>query len=423
MRELVAGLSTFSTLSYIIFVQPALLSQAGADFYTVLFATCVSSAFATFILGALTNLPFAIAPAMGHNVFFVITICGLFGLSFRQAMFVNFLSASVSLLISLTGILWFVVDKMPKALKVGITSGIGLLIGMVGFQWGGIIEPSQATMIKLSDIKSVPFVATSIGVLTCSVLHALGVKFAVLVGVATSTAIVLIKGYVSLPESVFSIPRLPENIVNIELVIPREKLMDILSAFLVLLILDVFDTAGTLVGLFTAANIKPEKKTVKRAFISDSLGAVFGTILGTTTLTTYIESAVGVQAGGKTKLTAFTVAVLFVASLFLLPVVELVGKEISYEGKILHPQIAPAMIFVGFMMLGAIKEIDFQDVTDFFPAVVTILTMGFSLSITDGIAFGFISYTLMKLLSGRTKELNIFVIIVTLIFAVKMIFE
>lgn len=423
MREVIAGLSTFSTLSYIIFVQPAILSQVGADFYTVLFATCVSSAIATFILGLSTNLPFAIAPAMGHNIFFVITICGAFGLSFYQGMFVNFASAVTSLFISLTGVLWLTVDKMPKALKIGITSGIGLLIGMVGFQWGGIIEPSQATIVKLGDIRSAPFLATLAGVFTCAVMYAIGVRFSVILGIFVSTIIMLVEGYVALPDKFISLPSLPERIVNIDFAIPTEKIVDIFSAFLVLLILDVFDTAGTLVGLFTAANIEPDKKTVRRAFVSDSIGAALGTVLGTTTLTTYIESAVGIQAGGRTKATAFTVAAMFLISLFFLPTIEIVGKEVMYNGKPLHPQIAPAMIFVGFSMLSVMKDLDFNDITEFFPAMVTFLIMGFSLSITDGIAFGFISYTLLKLFSGRVKDLNLFVIAVTGLFLLKLILK
>lgn len=421
-REILAGLTTFSTLSYIIFVQPAILSSVGGDFYTVLFATCVASAFATFIVGILANLPFAIAPAMGHNIFFALTLCTAFGLTFHQAMFVNFLSAITSLLISLSGILWLTIDKMPKSLKIGITSGIGLLIAMVGFQWGGIIEHSEATIVKLGDIKSLPFITTSAGFLVAVILYSMRVRGSVILGIITSTVILLATGHIKIPDKIFSLPSLPQRIINIDFFVPSEKLIDIFSAFLTLLILDVFDTAGTLVGLFSAAKITPDRKTVKMAFVSDSLGAVLGTVLGTTTLTTYVESAAGIQAGGRTKTTAFTVSALFIISLFFLPIIEIVGKEIVFNGKSYHPQIAPAMIFVGFSIMSILKEIDFDDPTEFIPAIITFLTMGFSLSITDGISFGFISYTLLKIFSGKAKDINAFVVIVTLIFLGKIIF-
>ncbi|MCS7213030.1 MAG: NCS2 family permease [Candidatus Calescibacterium sp.] len=423
MREIIAGVSTFSTLSYIIFVQPAILSKVGADFYTVVFATCVSSAIATLILGATTNLPFAIAPAMGHNIFFAFTICSAFGLTFYQGMFVNFLSALTSLLVSLTGVLWITIDKMPKSIKIGITSGIGLLIGIVGFQWGGIIEQSPETIIKLGNIKSVPFLSTSLGLIVSAVLYSLNIRFSIIFGILVSTLVLLNQGYIKIPEKIFSIPSLPERIINVDFFIPEHKILDIISAFLVLLILDVFDTAGTLVGLFTAAGITPEKKIVKKSFVADSLGAVAGTVLGTTTLTTYIESAVGIKSGGRTKITAFTISFLFILSLFLLPIIQIIGEGIKYEGKILHPQIAPAMIFVGFTILSVIKDLDFDDITESFPAIITLLIMGFSLSITDGIAFGFISYTILKIFSGRAKELNMFVIIVSALFLIKIIID
>ncbi len=420
MREIVAGFATFSTLSYIIFVQPTILSGVGADFYTVLFATCISSAIATAILGTLTNFPFAIAPAMGHNVFFAILFCSTLNLSVSQALFINFISASVSLLLSLSGILWLIINQMPKSLKTGISCGIGLMIALIGAEWGGLITQGKGTLLALGDVKSIPFLATAVGLGVAGFLYAIGVRFAVLIGIIGSTMFLYYIGYVSLPEKFVSVPHIP-NLVNISFHIPTDKLKDILYGLLTLLILDVFDTAGTLVGLFEVAKISPDKKQIQKAFISDSLGAVIGTVLGTTTLTTYVESAVGIQAGGRTKLTAFTISILFIASLFFIPVISLVGAGVNFEGKVFYPQIASAMIFVGFFILATIKELDFDDITESLPAFITILIITLSLSITDGIAFGFISYTLLKVLTGKFKDITPLTVILTIVFTAKFI--
>jgi AGZA family xanthine/uracil permease-like MFS transporter len=418
IREVLAGFSTFSAMAYILFVQPSILQGAGADPYIVFFATALSSAIATFLMGLFANTPFAVAPAMGHNVFVALFVAGALGLHIKQALFINFISAIISLIISLSGILPLILRSIPADLKSAISAGIGLLITFIGLQWGGIIQANPATLTQLGDVSSIPFLATALGLAVSATLYAIGIRWAVILGVIASTIFLHFKGFVSF-EKFFQMPHLPSEFPYFSPFLPNFEIF--VKALLILLFLDVFDTAGTLVGLFQVSGIEPDKKTVKRCFIVDSLGACIGAPLGTTTLTTYVESAVGIQAGGKTKITAFAVAILFLLSLFFYPVVKSVAGGIEYQGKIFYPQVAVPMIFVGFFMLSSLK-VNWDDITSALPSFITLITMAFTLSISDGIIFGFISWTFLKIVSGRWNELNPIILVLTLIFVAKIIF-
>ncbi|GBD03020.1 Adenine permease AdeP [bacterium HR19] len=418
VREILAGISTFSAMAYIIFVQPSILSSANADFYTVFFATCVSSAIATFLMGIWAKVPFAVAPAMGHNIFVSLFVVSSLGLNIKQALFINLLSALISLAISLSNVLPYIIRSIPDELKNSISAGIGLLIAFVGLQWGGIVVSNPGALVKLGDVSSLPFLATALGLAVAGAAYSLGIRWGVILGVAASAVFLWQKGFISF-EKVIEIPKIPTELPYVNFFKPDIGVL--IKALFILLFLDVFDTAGTLVGLFKVSGIEPDKKTVRRCFTVDSLGAVIGTLLGTTTLTTYVESAVGIQAGGRTKITSIVVALLFIASLFLSPIIKAIAGGIEFNGSKFYPQIAVPMIFVGIFMMSTLK-INTEDITSAIPSFITILVMAYSLSISDGIAFGFISWTFLKLVSGKWNDLNPAVVILSLIFVAKFIF-
>ena len=423
LTELLAGISTFSTMSYIIFVQPAVLSSLGMDFNSVIFATCISTAIATLLMALSTNLPFALAPAMGHNFFFAFVICGTMGFSWREALAINLFSGLVFVFLSIFGIVSVVTNSFPQSLKSSIAVGIGLMIAFVGLQWGGIVIPpaDTNTITKIGDIKSAPFVATMCGLLVSVFLYALGIRFSLIFGIATSTFVLWFRGYISFFEGIISHPPSPlPTLLKYDFASLLSKdITQILTIFFVLLILDIFDSIGTFIGLFEVGKIKADKKTIDKAFLSDAIGTVIGTALGTSTVTTYVESSAGIQAGGKTKITSIVVSILFVAALFFTPLTRVIGGGIDFQGRQIYPTIACALILIGLFMTTSVKNINWDDLTEGAPAILTILFMAFSLSITEGIALGIISHTLLKLLTGRIKETNIFMIVLSLLFAAK----
>lgn len=419
-KEVVAGLVTFATLCYIIFVQPAVLGIADMPFEGVLFATCLTSAFATFLMGILANLPIAIAPAMGHNIFFALVLCISMGLYWQEALAANFISGILFTIVTLAGLSELITRSIPNSLKASISVGIGLLISFVGLQWGGIVTKSEGTLVQLGDLKSVPAVATFIGLAIAGILYALGLRFSIILGIAASTIFLWWKGVVSFV-GIFEIPTLTtETIIKFDFsgLFSRE-LFDLIAIIFIFFFLDLFDTAGTLIGLAEVGRFQLDRKATTRVFMSDAFGTVVGTMLGTSTVTSYVESAAGIQAGGKTRTVCFTVAALFVLSLFFLPLIRIVGGGVEVGGTKLYPTISCALVMVGLFMMQAVSKVRWDDITEALPAFLTILSMGFSLSITDGISFGFISYTVLKLLTGRIKDLNPILIIFSILFGVR----
>jgi AGZA family xanthine/uracil permease-like MFS transporter len=422
-REIIAGISTFATMSYIIFVQPAVLGGIGMDFEGVLLATCITSAIATILLGFFSNLPIAIAPAMGHNFFFATVLCVMLGLGWREALTANLVSGALFLFVTFIGLSEFITRSVPQSLKASISVGIGLLISFIGLQWGGLIVASKGTLVKLGNLEGAPAIATFIGLAVGAILYALGVRFSIIFGIAASSLFLWSKGFISL-EGFISIPHLTTTTTlkfDFSSLFRREFL-DVLVIIFAFFFLDLFDTAGTFIGLVEVGGFQPDKKTTSRVFLADALGTILGTALGTSTVTSYVESAVGIQAGGRTKTVCFTVALLFIASLFLLPLIKVIGGSIEFNGARVYPTISCALIFVGLFMMRPILSIRWDDITEALPAFLTILSMAFSLSITDGISFGFISYTVLKVLTGKLKELNPVIVIFSLLFVARYIF-
>ncbi len=424
--EFIAGVTTFMTMSYIIFVQPVVLSHAGIDFGAGLIATCVGSAIGSVIMALLANYPIALAPGMGENFFFSYTVVKGMGLSWQSALAIVFLSGVLFSILSLVKLREAVIDAMPMCLKNSIATGIGLFITLIGFIQAGIIKINPGTHLpQLGEIHRVEVIISIVGLIFTSVLLSRGVKGSILIGIIFSTILAIILGVVKFEGEIFSFPEVKEPAF---LRLDFSNFLDIsfIVAVLVFLYMVLFDTVGTLIGVGQAAGLVGKDGKLpraERALLSDALGTTFGALLGTSTVTAYIESASGVAVGGRTGLTSIFVAIFFLISLLFYPIVKLIGGGVEIApGYVLYPITAPALIIVGSMMVRPVVNIQWDDYTEAIPAFITMLGIPLTFSIADGIALGFTSYTLVKLLSGRTRDVNLFIIILTFIFLARYIF-
>jgi AGZA family xanthine/uracil permease-like MFS transporter len=424
--EFIAGVTTFMTMSYIIFVQPVVLSHAGIDFGAGLIATCIGSAIGSVIMALLANYPIALAPGMGENFFFSYTVVKGMGLSWQSALAIVFISGVLFSILSLVKLREAVIDAMPMCLKNSIATGIGLFITLIGFIQAGIIKINSGTNLpQLGEIYRVEVIISIVGLIFTSVLLSRGIKGSILIGIIFSAILAIILGVVKFDGKIFSLPEVKEPAF---LKLDFSNFFDIsfIVAVLVFLYMVLFDTVGTLIGVGHSAGLVGKDGKLpraERALLSDALGTTFGALLGTSTVTAYIESASGVAVGGRTGLTSIFVAFFFLISLFFYPIIKLIGGGVEIvPGYVLYPITAPALIIVGSMMVRPVVNIHWDDYTEAIPAFITMLGIPLTFSIADGIALGFTSYTLVKLLSGRTKDVNLFIIILTLIFLARYIF-
>lgn len=415
ITEVIAGVTTYLSLSYIIFVQPTVMASCGMDFGAVLTATCVSSAVATIMMGLMARYPIALAPAMGHNFYFAFIVCGPvamggLGYPWQVALGANIISGGIFVILSATGIKFreLIMGVIPESLKNAIAVGIGLLIALIGFEYGGIVVASPGTLVSLGNPKYPEVWLCLFGVMLMGALLVLRIKGAVLIGIAATAlvgiplGIVKYHGLVSLP------PSLDPTLAKFD-VISLFKEKGSITVIFVLFFLAVFDTVGTLAGVGEYAGFMREGKLPRAnwALLSDALGTVIGATLGTSTVTCYIESITGIQAGGRTGLANMVTAFLLLMSLFLYPLVRTVGGGYEAEtGRYLYPVIAPALIIVGSMMLGGTKKVQWDDPTEAIPAFLTISIIPFSMSITEGLAFGFVSYSILKAVSGKGLQVH-----------------
>jgi len=423
-REIVGGFTTFMTMSYIIFVQPVILSAAGMDKGAVFVATCVSSAIATLLMAFLANYPIALAPAMGHNFYFAYVICIGMGVSWQIALGANFISGFIFIILAFFGLREKLVNSVPMSLKNAIAVGIGLLIALVGLEWSGIVVQSAGTLVTLGNFKS-PYVLLALfGILTMSILLSLRVKGAILLGIVINTIAALIfgmtkyEGFASTPPS--ALPTF------LKLDIMGALKWNMIGVIFTLLFLDLFDTVGTLIGISEEGGFMKEGKLprARSALLSDALGTISGTAMGTSTVTSYIESSTGVADGAKTGLANVVTAVLFLLAIFFYPIITMISAGTSIEGSpiTLRPIISPALIIVGILMMVNVRKIDWSDYTESIPAFLTIAIMAFSVNITEGIAFGFISYTILKLVTKKIKEVPLLITAFAILFILRYIF-
>jgi len=421
--EMVGGITTFMTMSYIVFVNPAVLSGAGMDFGAVMTATCLSAAVATFAMALAANYPIALAPGMGENFFFLTVVVGM-GVTWEVALAAVFVSGVVFFLLTFLRIREMIIDAVPEGLKHAIAVGIGLLIAFLGLTGAGIVEPSDlGGILKLGDLSRAPTLVASAGLVLTVVLMVRRVGGAILLGILFTTALAWALNLVEWQGLISQPPSLAPTFMKMDL----RGLLDaaMVPVVVIFLFMAVFDAIGTLIGVSDQAGLLKDGKLPRAtpALLADSSGTVVGAMLGTSTVTVYVESATGVQAGARTGLANMVTGALFLLVLFLSPVVRMVGGGVVLEdGTTLAPMTAPALIVVGSLMAKNIKRIDWSDLTEAFPAFLVVVGIPFCNSIADGIAFGFIVYPLVKLLTGRAREVSKLVYALGALFLARYLF-
>ena len=420
--ELIAGVTTFLAMAYIIFVQPAVLSAAGMDFGAVMVATCIASALATVLMGLFANYPIAVAPAMGHNFFFAFTVCVAMKVPWQTALGAVAIAGAVFILTAGIGLRERLIAAIPSALQHAIAVGIGLLVALIGLQWGGLIADSPGTLVTLGKLSSPAALLTLFGLTVIGVLLARGVPGALLIGMLVSTAVALSTGMVRFQ----GIAGLPPSIAPtlFQLDVRGALTGPMLPVILVFFLLALFDSVGTLVGVANQAGLlrNGALPRAREALLADAAGTVAGAMLGTSTVTAYIESSTGVSAGGRTGLANMITAGLFVLSLLFYPLVRMIGGGYPAGGTLtLYPIVAPALILVGAFMMGGVREIPWDDLTEAVPAFLTMVMMPLTVSITEGIAFGFIAYALLKLCTGRLGDAHPLVFVFAAVFLARYI--
>ena len=421
-KEIIGGLTTFFTMSYIIFIQPIVLHQVGMDKGAVMVATCLSSAIAMIVMAFLANYPFALAPAMGHNFYFVYGVCLALGVSWQVALGANFIAGAIFLILSFWGLREKIINAVPSSLKHAICVGIGLLITLIGLEWSGIIKANPHTFVSLGDIKSKSALLSIFGLLLIAFLISKKVKGAILVGILSNLAVALLVGMVKFEGIIGKVPSLSSTFLKLDILGALK--INMLSVIFIFLFLDLFDTVGTLIGLAEQANFLKEGRLprARGALFSDALGTVTGTLLGTSTITSYIESSTGIAEGARTGIANLVTAFMFLISLVFYPLIKMVSTPIKVNGFNTYPIIAPSLIIVGWFMLSNIKKINWENFSESFPAFVTLITIPLTFSITEGISFGFITYTFLKLIKGELRKVPSLVSIFSLLFLLRYIF-
>ena len=405
--EVLAGVTTFVTMAYIIFVQPTVLASAGMDHGAVLTATCLASAFATLLMALLANYPIAVAPAMGHNFFFAFTVVLAGGTPWPVALGAVAIAGMIFILTAGVGLRERVISAVPESLKHAISVGIGLLIALIGLQWAGIIVGARGTLVTLGPLTSPPVILALGTLVVMAILMARRVTGAMLIAMAMGLVAALAFGFVKFEGVVSSPPSLSPTFLKLDVLgALRPGLFDVVLVFF---LLALFDSIGTLIGLTSRIGLARGGTfpRARQALLADAVGTVVGAGLGTSTVTAYIESSTGVAAGGRTGLASVVTAALFLAALFVHPIVKMVGGGVAAaDGVTLYPIVAPALILVGVLMMEGVRHIKWDDLSEAIPAFLTLMTMPLAVSITDGIAFGLIASVILKLATGRARELD-----------------
>jgi AGZA family xanthine/uracil permease-like MFS transporter len=408
--ELLAGLTTFLTMAYIIFVNPDILAAAGMPKDAVFVATCLAAALGSAIMGLYANYPIALAPGMGLNAYFAFAVVQGMGFTWQQALGAVFISGCLFILISLFKLREAIVNAIPRSLKFAISAGIGLFLAIIGLKNAGLIAPHPATFVTLGDLHQSGPVLAVLGFFLIVALEQRKVPGSILIGILAVTLAAVALGLTPFGGVVAAPPSIAPTFMQMD--VGGALNMGLLTVVLTFFLVELFDASGTLIGVAHRAGLLDQDgrlPRLKRALLADSTAIAAGAALGTSSTTAYIESAAGTAVGGRTGLTAVTVAVLFLAALVLAP---LAGTVPAYAT-------APALCYVAVLMLKGLAEIAWSDLTEAAPAVVTAITMPFTFSIAHGIAFGFISYAAIKLLAGRARELPPMVAVIALIFVLK----
>ncbi|MEF9958769.1 MAG: NCS2 family permease [Niameybacter sp.] len=432
--EILAGITTFMTMAYILAVNPDILSAAGMNKHGVFVATVLASVIGTAVMALVANYPFALAPGMGLNAFFAFTVCGVMGHSWQFALFAVFVEGIIFIILTAFNVREALFNAIPKCMKYAVSAGIGLFIAFIGLKGAGVIVADGATFLTLGNMTTPQAVLCMVGVILIVVLMKRNVPGAVLIGIATTYALGIVAEltgwYVvdieagvyslipnfaaaegifgGLNEVAFKFPAMSEVFGS------AESIITFIIVVFSFLFVDLFDTLGTLIGVAAKADYLDEKgelPRVKHALFADAVGTTAGALLGTSTVTTFVESSAGVIAGGRTGLTGLSTAACFALALFAAPIFIAIPSFAT----------APALIVVGVLMLESIVKVDFSDITEALPAFLTLIMMPLAYSISEGIVFGGISYVLVKVFTGKAKDVSIVMYIMAVLFAIKMV--
>lgn len=435
-REVLGGLTTFATMSYIVFVQPTVLSAAGMPFGSVLIATCLSSAVACFLMGLLARYPIALAPGMGENFFFAFTVCSTFaggmGFSWQAGLAIVFISGILFVLLSIFGVREQVLRVLPDCLKNTIGPAIGFFITFVGMQWGGIVQPNPATMVGLGKLTSGPALLTILGVFLIAALMARGIRGGILIGIVVTCVIGVVTNV--MPSNTSGEHYSLETFFNLNFAELVSRWDVALIAIALLFFMDLFDTVGTLVGVGKQAGYLKEDGSMPRAgraFLSDALATCVGAAFGTSTVTSYIESATGVAAGARTGLAPIVTGLCFIAAIAFAPIIHIVGTDIgpAFYGVeataphvAMYPGVAPALIVVGLLMMSPLRHVKWDDITEALPAFLAVALMVFGFAIHEGVSAGCVSYAIVKTVAGRYREVHPIMYIIAIALIARYIF-
>ena len=412
-RELLAGFTTFITMAYIIFVNPQMMAASGMDQGAIFVGTCLAAAVACFVMGFFANWPIGLAPGMGLNAFFTYTVVGEMGYSWEVALGAVFLAGILFFIMSITNLRRWMIDSIPFNLRIAMGSGVGLFIGFIGLKSGGIIVNNDATLLGLGDFSKMETFLAAIGFLFISVLSSRKIPGAIIIGILSITVIALFNGMIEYKGLVALPPDVAPTFLQLDIIGALN--LGMLTVIMSFLFVNLFDTTGTLLGVATRANLVDQNgnaQNLDKALKADSSASIFGTFFGCSPVTSYVESSAGVEAGGRTGLTAVIVGILFVMATFLSPLAAIIPPYAT----------AGALIYVAILMLSGMEKLNWSNFTDLLPALIIIVMIPLTFSIADGIAIGFLSYIVLKIGNIEFKDISSGAWFLTMIFLSKFIF-
>ena len=411
--EIIAGFTTFLTMAYIIFVNPQIMEVSGMDKGAIFVGTCLAAAIACLVMGIFANWPIGLAPGMGLNAFFTYTVVGEMGYSWEIALGAVFIAGILFFIISVTNLRSWMISSIPMNLRIAMGAGVGLFIGIIGLKSGGIIIANDATLLALGDFSKIETLLAALGFLIIAALSIRKIPGAIIIGILIITMIAIAADLIKFNGVISSPPSIAPTFLKLDILGALN--VGMLTVIMSFLFVNLFDTTGTLVGVATRANLLDENgeaENLDKALKADSGASIFGTFFGCSPVTSYVESSAGVEAGGRTGLTAVIVGFLFILSMFLSPLASIIPAYAT----------AGALIYVAILMLGGIEKLNWNTVTELLPALIILIMIPLTFSIADGIALGFLSYVVLKITNGELKNISSAAWFLTLIFISKFIF-
>lgn len=410
--ETIAGITSFLAMSYIIFVNPIILSSAGMDKAAVIVVTCLASAIGCFLMAFWANWPIGLAPGMGLNAFFAYTVVQSMGWSWQSALGAVFVSGCIFVFLTATGLRSLIVKAIPPVMQVAVPAGVGLFLALIALKNAGAVVTSQSTLLRLGDMHSLPVVLFVTGFFIILALEQIKIKGSILISILTVTALgVIFDDKITLPGTYFSLPpSIAPTFLQLDILTALSH--GIFNVIIIIVLVEIFDATGVLTGVARKAGLLAKQENINRPLAADSAAIVCSSLLGTSSTTAYAESIAGIHAGGRTGMTAFVIGVLFLFAMFFVPVIGIVPDY----------AIAPALFYVAGLMLSELSHVDWEDLTQATPAALTVVSIPFTFSIANGLAFGFISYSFVMLLAGRYRQVHPAVWVISVMLLSKFIF-